>query len=304
MPIVPTDGNHDVHYNPNYSYHFNTDNTFKTHASVKPYADGTTYSFMYGDVLFLVFSLQDYWRGDYDYSTLTSVYLQNDIANWFRDQIEAYPNAKMRVGLVHYNIFSGSSHQDDEMGPLLRASLLPIMKECDIDIVLQGHDHCYEVMGPVDNNVDAPAPIMEAIAEREVVSTSESMSGYKGGTYTVDNGTLYFIGATCGDKRYDPYTKEEMEALIENCNLSFEYPMIKISNKDDNTKFILLPQAGYKTPTGHMQSGGWATYWTSTIGSNTFGGQVFMVYSSLNPLFNPKERFWGFPIRPVYVPSN
>ena len=214
MPIVPTDGNHDVHYNPNYSYHFNTDNTFKTHASVKPYADGTTYSFMYGDVLFLVFSLQDYWRGDYDYSTLTSVYLQNDIANWFRDQIEAYPNAKMRVGLVHYNIFSGSSHQDDEMGPLLRASLLPIMKECDIDIVLQGHDHCYEVMGPVDNNVDAPAPIMEAIAEREVVSTSESMSGYKGGTYTVDNGTLYFIGATCGDKRYDPYTKEEMEADI------------------------------------------------------------------------------------------
>lgn len=99
-------------------------------------------------------------------------------------------------------------------------------------------------------------------------------------------------------------TKEEMEALIKNCNLSFEYPMIKISNKDDNTKFILLPQAGYKTPTGHMQSGGWATYWTSTIGSNTFGGQVFMVYSSLNPLFNPKERFWGFPIRPVYVPSN
>lgn len=41
--------------------------------------------------------------------------------------------------------------------------------------MLQGHDHCYEVIGPVDN-------------------------------------TLYFIGATCGAKRYEPLTREEMEA--------------------------------------------------------------------------------------------
>ena len=209
MPIVPTDGNHDVHYNPNYSYHFNTDNSFKTHASVKPYADGTTYSFMYGDVLFLVFSMQDYWRGTYSHNTLTSVYLQNDVANWFKEQVAAHPEAKLRVGLVHYNIFSGSSHQDDEMGPLLRATLLPVIKECEIDFVIQGHDHCYEVMGPVD--ADTRKPILEDIADREVVSTSVSESGYKGGTYIVDRGAMYFIGSTCGHKRYWPYTKEEME---------------------------------------------------------------------------------------------
>ena len=213
MPIVPTDGNHDVHYNPNYSYHFNTDNSFKTHASVKPYADGTTYSFMYGDVLFLVFSMQDYWRGTYSHNTLTSVYLQNDVANWFKDQVAAHPEAKLRVAMCHYNIFSGSSHQDDEMGALLRATMLPVMKECEIDFVIQGHDHCYEVMGPVDP--DTRQPIMEAIEDREAVSTSVSMSGYKGGTYTVNDGSMYFIGSTCGHKRYWPNSAEDMEEIYD-----------------------------------------------------------------------------------------
>jgi hypothetical protein len=64
-------------------------------------------------------------------------------------------------------------------------------------------------MGPVDP--DTRQPIMEAIADREKVSTSVSASGYKGGTYTVDKGSMYFIGSTCGSKRYWPYSEERME---------------------------------------------------------------------------------------------
>ena len=211
MPIVPTDGNHDVTYGINFALHFNTDKTFteKAEEAIKEPLDATTYSFMYGDVLFLVFSMQDYWKGTHSYDNLTSVYLTNHVGNWFKEQVAAYPEAKLRVAICHYNIFSGSSHQDDEMGPLLRATLLPVIKECEIDMVIQGHDHCYEVMGPVD--ADTRKPIMEAIADREEVSTSVSASGYKGGTYTVDNGAMYFIGSTCGHKRYWPYNKEEME---------------------------------------------------------------------------------------------
>ena len=211
MPIVPTDGNHDVTYGTNFQYHFNTDKTFHdaAEAAIKEELDATTYSFMYGDVLFLVFSLQDYWKGTHSYENLTSVYLTNHVGNWFKEQVAAHPEAKLRVGLVHYNIFSGSSHQDDEMGPLLRATLLPVIKECEIDFVIQGHDHCYEVMGPVD--ADTRKPILADIADREAVSTSVSTSGYKGGTYTVDNGAMYFIGSTCGHKRYWPYSKEDME---------------------------------------------------------------------------------------------
>lgn len=208
MPIVPTDGNHDDSENLNYSYHFHTDNQFKENAKVKPQFDGTTYSFMYGDVLFLVYSLQDYWKGAYSLSACTSTYLTNDVGNWFREQVEAHPEAKWRVALVHKNIFSGSGHQEDEETPLFRATMLPIMKECEIDLMLQGHDHCYEVIGPV--NPDTKTPILNAIEDLEPTILSASRN--KGGTFTVNDGTLYFIGATCGAKRYNPNSKAVMEA--------------------------------------------------------------------------------------------
>lgn len=210
MPIVPTDGNHDDSSNQNYSFHFNTDNAFKENAEVKPQFDGITYSFMYGDVLFLVFSMQDYWKGNPNMSDLTCSYLTNDVGNWFRNQVARHPEAKLRVALVHKNIFSGSGHQEDEETPLFRATMLPIMKECELDLVMQGHDHCYEVIGPV--NPDTKTPILDAITDREEVPTSVSTSGYKGGTYNVDDGSLYFIGATCGSKRYYPYSRTQMES--------------------------------------------------------------------------------------------
>ena len=148
MPLVPTDGNHDESPLMNYSYHFNA---------------GINYSFVYGDMQMIVFSMQDL------------DYLQSGLGGWFKQQAQKAPEAKWRVGLVHKNLFSGSDHQRDKETPLFRATMLPVMKECHVDLVLQGHDHCYEVIGPVDS-------------------------------------TLYFIGATCGAKRYTPLTREEMEA--------------------------------------------------------------------------------------------
>ena len=175
MPIVPTDGNHDDSPLLNYSYHFNTDTTFNNETTVRPQFSGINYSFQYGDLQLIAFSMQDFWRGEYDTKSCTSEYLVNDLGRWFRKQVAAAPKAKWRVGLVHKNLFSGSDHQRDKETPLLRCTMLPVMKECGIQLVLQGHDHCYEVIGPVDK-------------------------------------TSYFIGATCGAKRYTPLTREEMEA--------------------------------------------------------------------------------------------
>ena len=86
------------------------------------------------------------------------------------------------------------------------------MKACEIDVALQGHDHTYEVIGPV--NPDDCTPILDAITDREEVAIdkNKNITGYKGGTYRVDDGTFYFIGATCGHKRYYPHSRERMEA--------------------------------------------------------------------------------------------
>ena len=175
MPIVPTDGNHDDSPLLNYSYHFNTDTSFNLITSVRPQFAGINYSFVYGDMLLIAFSMQDFWRGEYNYAAGTSEYLEHDLGNWFKAQVAAHPAQSWHVGLVHKNLFSGSDHQRDKETPLLRSTMLPVMKECRMDLVLQGHDHCYEVIGPVDS-------------------------------------TLYFIGATCGAKRYTPLTREEMDA--------------------------------------------------------------------------------------------
>ena len=175
MPLVPTDGNHDDSPLLNYSYHFNTDTSFNQETTVRPQFSGINYSFTYGDMQLIAFSMQDFWRGDYDTKSCRSEYLKEDLGDWFKRQVAKAPNATWRVGLVHKNLFSGSDHQRDKETPLLRCTMLPVMKECKMNLILQGHDHCYEVIGPVDN-------------------------------------TLYFIGATCGAKRYTPLTREEMEA--------------------------------------------------------------------------------------------
>ena len=213
MPIVPTDGNHDDSPLLNYDYHFNTPTDFamSVPASYRPQFHGITYSFVYGDVLFLVYSLQDWWRSSEGEASMKSTYLSNDVRHWFRQEIEKHPNTKYRVTLSHKNIFSGSGHSVDSETPLFRELMLPILKECEIDLAIQGHDHCYEVIGPV--NPDTRTIVEGAITDTThvAINTNTNMTGIEGGTYTTDDGTLYFIGATCGRKRYYPYSREKMD---------------------------------------------------------------------------------------------
>ena len=216
MAFAPTDGNHDDSPNVNYTLHFNTDNEFNYTITNKPQFEGIVYNFVYGDALFLVFSMQDFWREAYSYTEKTSEYLTDHISPWFRKSVIENPDTKYRLSLAHFNLFSGSDHSTDVEPPLFRACMLPTMKACEIDVALQGHDHTYEVIGPV--NPDNCTPILDAITDREEVEggTEKNMTGYKGGTYCTDDGTLYFIGATCGRKRYGPHTRERMDSDYEN----------------------------------------------------------------------------------------
>ena len=213
MAIVPTGGNHDVSDNLNYDYHFNTNHNFYEIATTKPQFHGVTYSFVYGDVLFLVYSVEDWWRASgTSESGMKSPYLSTDVRNWFLDQIEKHPNTKYRVTLTHKNLFSGADHHLDSDAPLLRNMMLPILKECGIDLAIQGHDHCYEVIGPVNPDnltvVDGAVQDVKSVT----VNTNNNMTGKEGGTFTTDKGTLYFIGATCGRKRYYPKSREQLES--------------------------------------------------------------------------------------------
>ncbi len=215
MAVVPTDGNHDDSPLDNYDYHFNTDWGFYNAAQTKPQFKGITYSFVYGDVLFLVYSLQDWFRsepGEHPETSMKSDYLKNDVRNWFVQQCAAHPNVKYRVTLSHKNIFSGAGHHLDSETPVLREMMLPILKECEIDLAIQGHDHCYEVIGPI--NPDTRKVVEGAVADVQTVAveSEKNVTGKSGGTFTTDDGTLYFIGATCGRKRYYPHNRSKLES--------------------------------------------------------------------------------------------
>ena len=218
MAVVPTDGNHDDSPSLNYDYHFNTDWGFANGAETKPQFKGITYSFVYGDVLFLVYSMQDWWRAPgTSEEGMTSPYFTHDLRNWFEEQIALHPNTKYRVTLCHKNVFSGAGHHTDDESSLIRAMMLPIFRDCGIDLAIQGHDHCYEVMGPVDPETRTviPGSVTDTVRVAPEATgrweRSSNKTGLEGGTFATNDGTLYFIGATCGRKRYEPHNRALME---------------------------------------------------------------------------------------------
>ncbi len=204
MPIVPVQGNHDTSPNKNFSLHFNTDTTYSHLEGVVPTAmDGTVYSFVYGDALFLVINFED-WK--------TEGYFKS-LAEWMRKEVAKHPDARWRIATYHKCMFTGSkSHQSDKDAVAVRDAMLPIFDELKIDLALQGHDHVYEVIGPV---VNASKTLVENAVEERVEVTGrvrENMTGKEGGVYNVAHGTLYFLNNSAGKKKYEPRNEEEMRA--------------------------------------------------------------------------------------------
>jgi hypothetical protein len=84
-------------------------------------------------------------------------------------------------------------------------------------LAIQGHDHCYEVIGPVDPETWTviPGSVTDTVRVAPEATgrweRSENKTGLEGGTFNTNDGSLYFIGATCGRKRYEPHNRALME---------------------------------------------------------------------------------------------
>ena len=193
-PLVVAQGNHDTSSNSNFAFHFNTDTTYNDKASVTTAMEGTVYSFVRGDVLFMVINYEDWKKEGYFES----------LAAWMREQVEAHKDVKWRIATYHKNVFTGSrSHQDDADGKAVRAAMLPVFDELGINVALQGHDHIYEVIGPVNNTnkilIADEVEMVETVGEG---GERENMTGKRGGIYDVSRGTLYFLNNSAGRKKY------------------------------------------------------------------------------------------------------
>ena len=201
-PLVVAQGNHDTSSNANFSWHFNTDTSFNKQSAVPTTMEGTVYSFVQGDALFLVVNYEDYKKEGY-FAALTK---------WMKEQVEAHKDVKWRIATFHKNMFTGSrSHQSDKDGRLVRENMLPVFDELNIDLALQGHDHIYEVIGPVNNSTkQLVAGATEEVETVEPGGVRENMTGKQGGVFNVNDGTLYFLNNSAGKKKYEPRDEQAM----------------------------------------------------------------------------------------------
>jgi flavodoxin len=198
-PLVAVVGNHDNSANKNFTNHFNTKSEgFDSTMSTTP---GSVYSFVYGDALFMAINSENY---------NTPKYLDS-LKTWMREQVAANPNTKWRIAFYHKTVYTGSqSHQSDADGKIWREAMAPLFDSLKIDLALQGHDHIYEVIGPVNNKTKIDAVTSQSTVP---VHARENLTGKLNGIFDVKEGTLYFLNNSAGKKKYEPCSEAQMQAV-------------------------------------------------------------------------------------------
>jgi hypothetical protein len=163
---------------------------------------GSVYSYVYGDALFLAMSYEDY---------NVPGYLES-LARWMREHVNAHPEVKWRIAYFHKTMYTGSKdHQDDRDVRLVRDRMGPVFDSLKIDLALQGHDHIYEVIGPVKNK----KLVQGAVSDQKTVTPDprENLTGKLYGIFNVKEGTHYFLNNSAGKKKYEPNNKAAMDSL-------------------------------------------------------------------------------------------
>jgi len=211
-PLTPIMGNHDNSANQNFTKHFNTAVTsFDKKMSTVP---GSVYSFVYGDALFMAIQHEDYAKTG----------MMDSIKVWMQKQVVANPTAKWRIAFFHKTMYTGSaSHQSDSDGKAIRDFFTPVFDDLNIDLALQGHDHIYEVMGPIKNKTLVANSVKNQISVTFDARTN--VTAKQNGIFNVKNGTLYFLNNSAGKKKYEPRSQAQMAAVESGLGLTNYFGM-------------------------------------------------------------------------------
>jgi len=215
LPIVPVQGNHDKSPFNNWFHHFNTDISYNEQQSdenAKTTMNGTVYSFVYGDALFMVISFEDMIKGESHFSALEQ---------WMRKQVASHSDVKWKIIAVHKAMFTG--HSDRLAGQesiTLRKRFPSVYQELGIDLVIQGHDHLYQVIGVVAVDGTNYRHLADAVSNQTIVAPtpadgrtySTDVTGKQGGIFDVSDGMIFFMNNSAGKKKYFPSSKEQIEA--------------------------------------------------------------------------------------------
>ncbi|MFC0906009.1 cell wall-binding repeat-containing protein [Clostridium sp. MT-14] len=137
IPVAAITGNHEG-YGVGHTTHFNYPNEsdkygiFTNNGYESDNSNGTTgndYYFVYGNTLFLMLNSNDINAEDH------KAFMQEAIA--------ANPDVKWKIVSMHHSIYSSANHETDADIAARRVTHPEVFQELGIDVVLDGHDHCY-----------------------------------------------------------------------------------------------------------------------------------------------------------------
>lgn len=137
IPVAAIAGNHEG-YGVGHSTHFNYPNMsdkygiFTNNGYESDNSNGTTgndYYFVYGNTLFMMLNSNDMNAEDH------KAFMQEAIA--------ANPSVKWKIASMHHSIYSSANHETDADIAARRVTHPQVFQELGIDVVLDGHDHCY-----------------------------------------------------------------------------------------------------------------------------------------------------------------
>jgi len=181
-PFAPVLGNHDNRHN-----HFK--HLFKLNSESFD-SRGSTYTYIYGDAQFFAINGEQY--GDSTYFTDMKTWMQNQI-NHPQNQ-----NIKWRIVYFHKSTYTGAGDLQNTgySEKQWRLNITPFLDELNIDLVLYGHDHVYQVIGPVYNKELVAGSVSNV--QSAPYDPLKNVSAKKGGIFNVKEGTLYFCNGHIG----------------------------------------------------------------------------------------------------------
>ena len=113
-----------------------------------PHQSGKNYNaYRWGDLeIVLLDSGEDKLDNHQEYYGMASFYsYREEMARWFEELIKTdeFRTAKYRIVICHFTLLMDDKKPTDEFGgePQLISLILPLLKQCDIDMLISGHYH-------------------------------------------------------------------------------------------------------------------------------------------------------------------
>lgn len=175
--FAPASGNHE-----GYGQNATVTNFTISNAPEQDTESGVYYSFDYNNIHVAVLNANDLNEKE----ALSDAQIE-----WLKKDMSS-SSATWKFVAIHKAVYSNGVHYSDDDVTAIRAQLITLMPELDIDIVFQGHDHVYMRTNALINN---------EIASNGYTGTSiYGDEAYK--TMEDPEGTIYIISGAAGSKSY------------------------------------------------------------------------------------------------------